>query len=199
MKTTNKFFRAFGVVYWAICDLVLMAILLPFVSIMLYACKVNSSVYDAWLSYGIYAYIGIAFLLVVRNTFHRIKWYVRAHPINIQCNKCHTQVPLTRYREEDYLKSPISFCIPKANQLFRFVGYRVLYYKIAYRPYLEVDCPDCGEKHVICPYCHDSIASESIECKYDKPSVCPHCGKKIYTPIPIQEWEDAICVGTILD
>ena len=79
-----------------------------------------------------------------------------------------------------------------------FPEYRILFYEIAYRPYLQLDCPECGEKQVVCPYCHETIEEESVNCNYEKPSVCPHCGKKIYTPVPAREWENGVYIGDIL-
>ena len=130
---------------------------------------------------------------------NRIKWYILTNPSKRQCTQCHTTVPLSRYKEEHYLKSPISLCVPKISDFFRFTQYRVLLYEIAYRPYLQLDCPKCGEKHIICPYCHEPIQEEFVICNYDKPSICPHCGKKIYTLVPMREWERGMYIGDILD
>lgn len=198
MRGTNHFFRAIGVVILAISDIALAIFGWLILCVILFICKAEA-LYDAFLSFGFYVYFVITFLIMLRNSWHRVKWYVKTYPIKIRCHKCHTIVPLTRYNEEEYLKSPISLCFPRPNQAFRFVGYKVLYYKIAYRPYLQLECPKCGEKQVICPYCHESIPQKLVECKYDKPSVCPHCGKKIYTPVPMREWENGIYVGDILD
>lgn len=198
MKVTNKFFRVAEVIYLAICDIILGVFGWLFLSFILFACKLDT-LYHALLSYGGYFYILAAFILIIRNIYHRVKWYVRANPVQMQCLRCHTIIPLTRYNEDHYLKSPISFCFPRINQLFRFAGYRVIFYKTAYRPYLQLDCPKCSEKHVICPYCHEPIPQNQVECKYDKPSVCPHCGKKIYTPVPMREWEKGFYVGDILN
>ena len=88
--------------------------------------------------------------------------------------------------------------MPKIHKWFSFTEYRILFYEIAYRPYLQLDCPECGEKQVVCPYCHETIEEESVNCNYEKPSVCPHCGKKIYTPVPAREWENGVYVGDIL-
>lgn len=186
------------VIFLAFCDIIWIVFGWIILSFILFACRLDS-LYDALLSYGGYIYILASFFGVIRNTYHRVKWYVRAIPIHMRCLRCHTIVPLTRYNEDYYLKSPISICFPRISQLFRFVGYRVLYYKIAYRPYLQLDCPKCGEKQVICPYCHKPISQELVECKYDKPSVCPHCGKKIYTPVPMREWDKGVYLGDILD
>ncbi len=142
-----------------------------------------------------YVYAIVMTLLILRNFCHRYKWYVRSYPAKIRCYKCHTIVPLTRYGEKRYLKAPLSLYIPPLRKLFNPAGDNTPIYKMLYRPYLQLDCPECGEKQVICPYCHEPIPQESVVCKYDKPSKCPHCGKKIYTPVPVQDWDDAIIVG----
>lgn len=191
------FFRVAEVIYLAICDIIFAVFGWLFLSLILCACELDT-LYHALLSYGVYLYILASFSIIVRNTYHRVKWYVRANPVHMRCIRCHKKVPLTRYNEDHYLKSPISFCFPRMSQLFRFVGYRVLFYKIAYRPYLQLDCPECGEKQVICPYCHKAISQELVECKYDKPSVCPHCRKKIYTPVPMREWDKGVYIGDVL-
>lgn len=169
-----------------------------FLLFLLFVCKANV-LYNIFFSYGFYVYGIIAILLIVRNAIHRVKWYVMDNPVKIQCTQCHTKVPLSRYKEKHYLNSPISISIPKISKLFRFVQYRVLFYEIAYRPYLRLNCPVCGEKQVICPYCHEPILEESVSCNYEKPSICPHCGKKIYTPVPMREWKGGICIGDIMD
>ncbi len=198
MKATNKIFRYIKVAYLIVCDILLAIVGWLFLCFIFFVCRADT-LYNALLSYGIYVYILAALLLIVRNTIHRIKWFVLTHPSQIECPQCHTTVPLSRYKEEYYVKSPISLVIPKINKLFRFVPYRVLFYEIAYRPYLQLDCPQCREHQVICPYCHQPIQEESINCNYEKPSVCPHCGKKIYTPIPMREWEGGMHIGDILD
>lgn len=180
------------------CDIVLAFFGWLIICLLLLICKADV-LYNALLSYGIYAYTVIIVCVIIRNTHHRVKWYVRASPSQIRCSRCHAIVPLTRYYDEQYLKSPISLSFPRMNQIFRFVGYRVLFYETMHRPYLQLDCHDCGKKQVICPYCHESIPQEAVECKYDKPSVCPHCGRKIYTPVPIREWKDSIYVGDVID
>lgn len=198
MKTTNKIFRVVKVAFLFVCDIIFAVFGWLFLCFILFVCKADA-LYKVLLSSGVYVYAIIAFFIILRNTCHRVKWYVRTNIDHIQCTQCHAIVPLVRYKENNYLNSPISLCIPKINKLFRFVQYRVLFYEIAYRPYLQLDCPHCGEKQVVCPYCHEIIPQESIECHYDKPSVCPHCEKKIYTPIPIREWKDSIYIGDIID
>ncbi len=198
MRETNKFFRVIKVAYLIIFDILLALFGWIFLLFAFFVCGADA-LYNAFFSYGFYVYLIVVFLLIVRNAIHRVKWYVLVTPAKMQCKQCHTSVCLSRYKEEHYLNSPISISIPKFSKLFRFVQYRVLFYEIAYRPYLQLDCPVCGEKQVICPYCHEPIHEESVSCSYEKPSICPHCGKKIYTPIPSREWETGMYVGDILD
>ena len=197
MRKTNKRFRVIKVAYLILVDILLMPFGWLFLLSILFVCRADTW-YNAFLSYGLYVYIIIALLLIVRNTIHRIKWYVRDNPDKMQCKQCHTSVFLSRYKEEHYLKSPISVVMPKIRKWFSFTEYRILFYEIAYRPYLQLDCPECGEKQVVCPYCHETIEEESVNCNYEKPSVCPHCGKKIYTPVPAREWENGVYIGDIL-
>lgn len=197
MKAANRLFRVAETICATIYDIALAIFCWLLLMIILFLCKVDVA-YNMFLSYGIYVYSVLAFLVILRNVFHRTKWYVRNNPTKIKCIQCQAIVTLTRYDEEQYLMSPISFCIPRITQIFKFVGYQVLFYKTAYRPYLQLDCPECGEKQVICPYCHQPISQESVMCLYDKPSTCPHCGKKIYTPVPIREWKDSLYIGDIL-
>ena len=168
-----------------------------FLCFILFVC-LTDTLYNALLPGLSCVYILITPVLIGRNAIHRIKWYVLTHPSKVQCTQCHTTVPLSRYKEEHYLNSPISLCLPKISDL-RFTPYRVLFYEIAYRPYLQLDCSECGEKQVICPYCHKPIQEESVICKYDKPSICSYCGKKIYTPVPMREWEEGMYIGDILN
>ena len=198
MKTTNKIFRVVKVAFLFVCDIIFAVFCWFFLCFILFVCRADT-LYNVLLPYGFYVYILIAFVLIVRNAIHRIKWYILTNPSKRQCTQCHTTVPLSRYKEEHYLKSPISLCVPKISDFFRFTQYRVLLYEIAYRPYLQLDCPKCGEKHIICPYCHEPIQEEFVICNYDKPSICPHCGKKIYTLVPMREWERGMYIGDILD
>lgn len=198
MKETNKIFRVIKVAYLIIFDILLAIFGWFFLLFLLFVCRADA-LYNTFFSYVFYVYFIIAFLLIVRNAIHRVKWYVRVNPAKMQCKKCHTSVCLSRYKEEHYLNSPISLVVPKINDSFRFTPYRVQFYQTVYRPYLQLDCPICGEKQVICPYCHESIHEESVSCNYEKPSICPHCGKKIYTPIPMREWKGGMYTGDILD
>lgn len=134
--------------------------------------------YYAWNAYAI-----LGTLIVVRNSIHRIKWYVRTNPANVRCTKCNHIISATRYNENRYLNAPFAILIFD----FSFTKKLIYFYKIAYRPYLQLECPECGEKQVICPYCHEPIPQESVMTLYDKPSKCPHCGKKIYTPVPLYD------------
>ena len=199
MKEIRKILRVVGIIFWGVCDIMLAYVVVFFLSLLLFICNAET-VYNA-LSSSLcgYVYGVVATLGVLRNAYHRSKWYVCTHPIKTLCCRCHNLVSITRYGEERYLNSPISFFVIPLSKQFNFTLYKVLFYKIAYRPYLLLDCPECGEKQVICPYCHEPIPQESVVCKYDKPSRCPHCGKKIYTPVPIQDWDDAIIVGDIID
>lgn len=198
MKKINKFYRIIVVVCLVLCEILLAMLYWLLLLCILFIFKADA-LYNAMLSNGFYIYIVLASLVIIRNTYHRVKWYVRTNPISMQCTRCHTRVSLVRYNEGYYLDSPISVCIPRINQFCKFVGYKVLLYKTIYRPYLQLECPNCGEKQVVCPHCHEAIPLDQVVCKYDKPSVCPHCGKRIYTPVPMREWEGGIYIGDILD
>ena len=134
MKTTNKIFRVVKVAFLFVCDIIFAVFGWLFLCFILFVCRADT-LYNVLLPYGFYVYILIAFVLIVRNAIHRIKWYILTNPSKRQCTQCHTTVPLSRYKEEHYLKSPISLCVPKISDFFRFTQYRVLLYEIAYRPY----------------------------------------------------------------
>ena len=149
----------------------------------------SHEVHHWWTSWGANVYVYIAVLLVLRNTYHRFKWYISHTPAHVGCPKCHTVIALTRYGEERWLDAPVTLYVNFGTFRYRLTQSLLPIYMIMYRPYLQLDCPECGEKQVICPYCHEPIPQESVITLYDKPSKCPHCGKKIYTPVPLQEWE----------
>ena len=189
MKTTRKILRVVEVIFFGIVDS-LMAII---------GYIILFTITDNLPNWIFYVYAVCASLWVIKNALHRVKWYVRQHPIKMQCPKCESEVSITRYGEERFLKSPVSVFLPRFHHAFNFTGYKILFYKIAYRPYLQLECPECGEKQVVCPYCHEPIQQESVNCQYDKPSKCPHCGKPIYTPVPVQDSEDMIIIGDVID
>ena len=145
-----------------------------------------------WLSHreGFIIYAIVVIAIALRNAIHFYRWYVRSHPINLHCSQCHTNVLLSRYKEQEVLSSPVRIYVETFR--FQFIRLKQNFYWIAYRPYLQLECSECGEKQIICPYCHEPISQESVECHYNKPSKCPHCGKKIYTTLPLQESDDLI-------
>ena len=146
-----------------------------------------------WLLFNICAIVVIA--VALRNVIHFYKWYIKSHPIHLQCPKCQTMIPLKRCKEHEVLSSPVIIYLETFRfQLIRLKNY---FYWISYRPYLQLDCPTCGEKQVICPYCHEPIPKEKITFSYNKTSRCPHCEKKIYTTLPLQESDDLIEISTI--
>jgi len=200
MKTiNNKVLRVVVIVMLIICDILLAFIGWAFLAFLFFVCQAED-IYEAFVSYGgFYVYIVIASVIIIISSYHRIRWYIYANPVKIQCFRCSSLVPLTRYNEERYLQSPISLCVPRAKMAFRFIMYRILFYTITYRPYLQLDCPTCGKKQVVCPYCHEPIPQEDIVTKYNTISKCPHCGRRIYTLLPMRDWDDVIYVGDILD
>lgn len=186
MVETRKFFRVLKVLYYAILEGGLAFIFWNILLAILYhheALSTTSSLYK----YAWYTYSMIVLLFIVRNAIHRLKWYVCAYPTKLRCTHCNSTLKLTRYGEYQYLNAPFTIYIPRKVQFFHFVSDKIPFYEMALRPYLQLDCPECGEKQVICPYCHKPIPQELVKCQYDKPSKCPHCGKKIYTPTPIRE------------
>lgn len=184
----RKFFRAAAAITAPFGDLALA--LVGFLLLALLAGACGNDVYNIWLSYGIFVYAFLVLLLIVRNAIHRFKWFVFTYPIQIRCPKCSTIVPLQRYGEQRYLDAPVTLYLETFR--YQLKAQKSLFYMLAYRPYLQLDCPECGEKHVICPYCHEPIPPEFVVCKYEEPSLCPHCGKKIYTPVPLQDRDNLI-------
>lgn len=189
MMAIRKFLRICEVIWWAV----------SFVILALLGWIVLFVLIDSKTVWPHYVYALVALVLVVRNIYHRVKWYVCAKPAKIPCPRCHANVALTRYREEKFLNAPLSLYLPKMKKIFVFTGYKQQFYKAWYRPYLQLDCPTCGEKQVICPYCHEPITQESVECHYDKPTRCPHCGQRIYSLTPVQDSEDYIIIGDVID
>ena len=147
---------------------------------------INKEVFYWLVQSKIYAIVIIA--IALRNAVHFYKWYVMSRPINIQCPQCNTISFLTRYGEERYLTAPVTIYIETIR--FQLIRIKQYFYLLAYRPYLQLDCPECGEKQVICPYCHKPISQELVKCDYKRSSKCPHCGKRIYTLLPLIESED---------
>ena len=123
-----------------------------------------------WLLQSI-IYEIIITVIALRNAAHFYKWYVKSHPISILCTQCHVKMSLSRYKENDVLSSPIVLYIEK----FRFQVIRLKQ----------------------CPYCHKPISQESIECHYASPTKCQHCGRKIYTTLPLQDSNDLIEITPI--
>ena len=174
MEDIRKFFRIVGVFVR-----VLYGAMLTLVGLWVFSMAAaisGGNVFSTWHSYGKYLYLVMALLLVVRNTYHRLKWYVCARPIKIRCIKCQSIEHLERYGEKRFLNAPMKLYIESIGYQFKLVGQRIVLYEIFCRPYLQLDCQKCGEKQVICPYCHEVIPQEQVECHYDMPSKCPHCG-----------------------
>ena len=172
-------------------------VLIIFMLLSLLTNYLGATINNMWLSYGIYIYAIMAVLFLFRSSYHRFRWFVITNPIKLQCGQCQTIVSLTRYGEERFLTASVNLYVETIkSQLFRIKQY---YYLITYRPYLQFDCPSCGTKSVICPYCHEPISPDLIECNYDKPSKCPHCGKKIYTPLPLMDNKNLIYIQSIAE
>lgn len=193
MEDIRKFFRIVGASVRMLYGLML--IIVGWWILSMIAAMLGGSLFNIWHLYGKYIYIVIALFFVARNTYHRFKWYVCANPIKIRCSNCQSVEYLERYGEKRFLKAPMALYIESLRYQFKFVGERLVLFELFYRPYLQLDCPECREKQVICPYCHEPIPPEEVKCYYDRPSVCSHCGKKIYTPLPLRDSKDLIEVG----
>ncbi len=46
-------------------------------------------------------YLVVVIIVTFRNAAHFYKWYVKDHPINLQCSKCQATVPLKRCLEHE--------------------------------------------------------------------------------------------------
>ena len=191
----RRFIRPLAAVLDFSCEIILGIFGGLFISFLIIMVIENEAMYSMWMSWGIYIYAIGVFIIAFRNVFHQFRWYIAKHPLRIKCPVCHAEVKLIRYGEERYLNAPIVLYL----ETFRFQLIRIkqYFYWIAYRPYLLLDCPECGEKQVICPYCHEVIPQDEIECHYNKPTKCPHCGKKIYTPLPLQDSDDLLELTSI--
>ena len=194
MEDIRKVFRIIGASVRMLYGLML--IFVGWWILSMIAAMIGGNTFNTWHLYGKYLYIVIALLFVARNTYHRFKWYVCANPIKIRCSNCQFVENLERYGEKRFLTAPMALYIESLRYQLKFVEERLVLFEFFYRPYLQLDCPKCGEKQVIC---HEPIPPEEVKCYYDRPSVCPHCGKKIYTPVPVQDWDDAIIIGDIID
>ena len=129
----------------------------------------------------------VAILLVIKHAINYIRWYMCSKPAHTKCPKCRTDVPLTRYGEERFLSAPVTLFVDFDQLKSNMRTANMYFFKTTDRPYLQLDCPECGEKQVICPYCHEVIPPDKVKCYYDKPSLCPHCGGYIYTPVPLKD------------
>ena len=152
---------------------------------------------EMYLFYDLYVpiYLAIIFVLALINTYHRFKWYIRSSPIKIPCSKCHSTILAKRFQENRWLTAPKTLYVETIR--FQFIRIKQYFYLTVYRPFLEIECPECHEQQVICPYCHEPISEESVECYFDKPSTCPHCGKKVYSPLPLMDSEHLIKIKDI--
>lgn len=186
MEGTRKIFRILKVPFYAIIEAGVALVLWGVLLTILHKCGFLERT-STCFSHIEDAYAILVLLIILRNAIHRSKWYVCKNPTKIQCLHCHQSVPVTRYDEERCLNAPFTIYIPRGIHFLHIKSDKIPFYEIAYRPYLQLDCPECGEKQVICPYCHKPIQQDQVKCKSDKLSVCPHCEKKIYTPIPINE------------
>ena len=193
MAGIRKFFRILKVLYYGILSGGIAFIfwglfVLPILGICGALEDTSGRCMYAW-----YTYVAIVLLIIVRNAIHRTKWYVCEHPTRVRCHQCRKPVLARRYGDERCLNAPFGIYISgKIIQLIHPVSDKIPFFEILYRPYLQLDCPECGEKQVICPYCHKPIPQEQVECHYNKVSICPHCGKKIYTPVPLQDFKDEV-------
>ena len=172
------------------CEILVGIFVMLIIPIFIHGCIKNETVYHNWLSWGIYVYAAGVLIIALRNIFHQFKWYIKKTPSDMHCTKCHAVVPLTRYGEERYINAPIGLYLETIR--FQWIRIKQYFYRITCRPYLQFDCPTCGEDQVVCPYCHEIIPQNIVKCHYDKPTKCPHCGKKIYTPLPLQYSDDLI-------
>ncbi len=155
------------------------------------------TILGAWLhSETIFAFIAIYLIADIITFVHEYKWFIRTHPMKRKCFKCGSEQLLTRYREEDYLTQKIltiGLNIPLVSDLSYM---RICWYRKTLRPYLELNCTECEEKQVICPYCGKPIDAEQVESNYSHPSKCPHCEKKIWNPLPYKENQDVIILNS---
>lgn len=185
MRAINKIDRILTIVFLTIGDILYAAIGWLLICAISHMCNIYLNRY---------IYFVIVLLLILRSVYHRSKWYVCTTPTKILCERCHTTVSLTRYREEEYFNYPFTISII-LHPLSSLIESMTHFYMAVYRPYLQLECPNCEEKQVVCPYCHQFIDKEAVECHYDKPSKCPHCGKKIYTLMHMSEWKKGvICI-----
>lgn len=145
----RRIIRPLAAVLDFLCEIVLGIagwLLISFLIIMVIR---NEAMYGIWLSWGIYVYAVGVFAIALRNILHQFKWYIAKHPLRIECPKCHSEVKLSRYGEERCLNAPIVLYLETIR--FQFIRIKQYFYQIAYRPYLQLECTECGEKQVICP------------------------------------------------
>lgn len=192
----RKFFRIAAALIYFLYGIGISAVIGIVIHILI-DLKCSQSVYDAWLSWGTYVYMAMALLWIIKITIHHIRWYILTSPSHTKCPKCQTKVSLTRYGEEKFLSAPVTLYVGFDQVKSKMRNANMYFLKTSNRPYLQLECPECGEKQVLCPYCHEVIPPEKVKCYYDRPSVCPHCGKYIYTPLPLQDGEGLIKVKDI--
>ena len=125
--------------------------------------NVMLSCWPMWFFWG-------SFCLLFFTQRHLIQWYDRKHPAKMECPKCHKEVSLSV--DSPYFKELSGF----GNILRRLFiqEYQGMSHDVKvtfFRPRLYLQCPQCGEEKVICPYCKHEIDSMVNK--------CPHCGKRI--------------------
>ena len=188
MEGIRKLIRVLEVLFYAIIEGMFAFIFYGMLITMLSSNEELSDALFGWRAECIYCIIVLLF--VVRNAIHRIKWYVCTHPTKVQCSHCHSISKVKRYGDDKCLNEPLTILIPRKIRFFNIRSDKIPFFEMALRPYLQLECPECGKKQIICPYCHEPIPQESVKCEYDKASRCPHCGKKIYTPVPLHKCKD---------
>ena len=187
-KSINRYFRARNAFGHFLAGIAIAFIGWLLLHIICAIC--GSLVHSMWINWAQYVYELIACLLIIVCNIHSTMWYVAKYPLSIKCPKCGTINHLMRYREEYVLTRGHALYLE--TPLVIMIDLKIRLYMITLRPYLQLDCPTCHEQQVICPYCHEIIPKEYIRCTYNKPSKCPHCGKKIYTPMRREDNEKLI-------
>ena len=185
----RKFLRFIELIYIVATNICL-AVVGLFLVTLLIDCTCSDAVCNMWNRWGAGVVAIVAILLLIKHVIHYVRWYMCRKPAHTKCPKCKTEVPMMRYGEEKYLMAPVQLEISFGMSKARRSAYNLYFFKTTDRPYLQLDCPECGEKQVICPYCHEVIPPDKVKCYYDKPSLCPHCGGFIYTPTPLKDCDN---------
>ena len=112
-------------------------------------------------------YICLCAIAILCGTIHHFRWFILRKKFNIPCHHCGKMVEATRKEELE-----ITLRVTPWAHVYVYAN---AFHCQIYRPRLYYQCASCCHEEYICPYCHESVGKEDKK--------CPHCERRIYTPL----------------